>query len=65
MDMGILRIRLETVEVEGGNGTAVEVGKYTLFTEGDAVADAGKYLVVWKNEGGSWKLYRDVWNTSR
>ena len=30
-----------------------------------ATADSGKYLVVWKNDGGSWKLHRDIWTTSQ
>ena len=26
--------------------------------------DKGKYVVVWENENGSWKIYRDIFNTS-
>jgi ketosteroid isomerase-like protein len=26
--------------------------------------DRGKYIVVWKDEGGKWKLHRDIWNSS-
>jgi uncharacterized protein (TIGR02246 family) len=65
MDMGIRQAKLETVEVESTDNTAVEVGRVTLFVEGGKQADAGKYLVVWKKEGGSWKLYRDIWYTSQ
>ena len=25
---------------------------------------SGKYIVVWKRDGGQWKLHRDIWNTS-
>lgn len=63
-DMGIKKAKLETVEVEGMGDTAWEVGKYTLFIEGDQVADSGKYVVVWKKVAGEWKLHRDIWNTS-
>jgi uncharacterized protein (TIGR02246 family) len=65
MDMGIRQAKLETVEVESTDNTAVEVGRFTLFLEGGKQADAGKYLVVWKKQGGTWKLYRDIWNTSQ
>ena len=65
LDMGIKEVKLETVEVEGHGATAVEVGKYTLFAEGGQLADSGKYMVVWKNEDGNWRLHRDIWNTSQ
>jgi len=63
-DMGIKKATLETLEVEGMGDTACEVGKYTLFTEGEQVADSGKYVVIWKMVNGQWKLHRDIWNTS-
>lgn len=65
IDMGILEAKLETIEVEAGGDTTIELGKYTLLLKDGRVADAGKYLVVWKQQGGAWKLYRDVWNTSQ
>lgn len=63
MKMGLETLRLETVELEGDDQTAIEVGRYTLGSEGQAV-DQGKYIVIWKNEGEGWKLHRDIWNTS-
>ena len=65
MDAGLTEATLDTVEVERLGETAVEVGRYTLRAKGGQVADAGKYVVVWKTEGGGWKLHRDIWNTSR
>ena len=58
-------MQLDTVEVEGHRDTAIEVGTYTLRGAAGQVADAGKYLVVWKVEGRSWKLHRDIWNSSQ
>ena len=63
-EMGIKKATLETLEVEGMGDTAYEVGKYTLFIEGEQVADSGKYVVIWKMVNGQWKLHRDIWNTS-
>jgi len=65
MDMGLSEVKLETVEVEGHRDTAIEVGKYTLVATGEQIADAGKYIVVWKIEGKSLKLHRDIWNSSQ
>ena len=64
MDMGITRVTLETVEVEAAGDTAYEVGQFTLEASG-SIADQGKYLVVWKREGGDLRLHRDIWCTSR
>ena len=65
IDMGLGGATLETIEVESHGETAVEVGRYRLLAAGDAVADTGKYIVVWKNDGGAWKLHRDIWTTSQ
>jgi len=64
MEMGIKRILLETVSAESYGQTAIEEGRYTLYTEEDQVADQGKYIVTWEKENGRWKLHRDIWNTS-
>ncbi len=65
LDTGLTQVKLDTLEVEGYRNTAIEVGKYTLLGAGGQVADAGKYVVIWKVEGRSWKLHRDIWNTSQ
>jgi uncharacterized protein (TIGR02246 family) len=63
MNMGLNQATLETVEVEGHGDTAHEVGRYTLGAGGQ-VLDQGKYIVIWKRQGGQWKLHRDIWNSS-
>ena len=63
-DMGIKEVKLEIVEAEGHGDTAIEVGKFTLKGEGGQVLDVGKYIVIWKREGGQWKLHRDIFNSS-
>jgi ketosteroid isomerase-like protein len=45
----------------------VEIGRYTATMPGAGGAtttDKGKYVVVWKLEGESWKLTVDIFNTS-
>ncbi|MFT4583291.1 MAG: ketosteroid isomerase-like protein [Gammaproteobacteria bacterium] len=64
IDMGVRDGTLisDTVEVHGD--TAIEVGKYVLYGDNRTALDNGKYVVVWKNEGGDWKLKEDIFNSS-
>jgi uncharacterized protein (TIGR02246 family) len=62
-----LTLVVDSVEPIGGSH-AIELGRYTLVIEpaGQAeMTDRGKYMVLWKRQrDGSWKLYRDMFNTS-
>jgi uncharacterized protein (TIGR02246 family) len=64
MDSGVKGVKLTVIEAEAHGGTAHEVGTYVLTGEGGQTLDTGKYIVVWKRDGGQWKLHRDIWNTS-
>ena len=64
MDMGSKTAKLEIIEVEGHDDTAIEVSTYTLEDVGGHVLDQGKYMVIWKQEKGQWKLHRDIFNSS-
>lgn len=39
-------------------------GKTRRASKQGNVADRGKYLVIWNRDGATWKLHRDIWNTS-
>jgi len=65
MNMGVKEAKLEIMEVELQGDSIIEIGRYYLKGAGDEVMDRGKYLVIWKQEGGEWKLHKDIWNTSR
>ncbi len=64
LDKGLRGLRLHSIELEVFADTAVEVGRYELLGPGEARVDEGKYLVVWKDVHGMWKLHRDIWNSS-
>ena len=64
MDGGVKAVKLVTLEVDAHGDFAHEVGTYALTGEGGKPLDNGKYVVVWKREGGQWKIHRDIWNTS-
>ena len=52
MDAGIKQVQLTTLEVEAHGDAAHEVGAY-LMGEGGKQLDSGKYVVVWKKDGGN------------
>ena len=64
LEMGIKRVKLDSKDVEELTDTAIELGNYTLFGPNQQVLDKGKYLVVWKEQQGRWKLHQDIWNSS-
>ena len=64
MDMGVKSARLITGEVEGHGDTIIEVSKFKLFGEGEQELDQGKFIVIWKQVDGQWKLHRDIFNSS-
>jgi uncharacterized protein (TIGR02246 family) len=64
MDSGISAAQLEVAEVEDHGDTAIEVSRYTLLGADERVLDRGKYIVIWKQERGQWKLHRDIFNSN-
>lgn len=58
--IGLKDVRLETLDLEVAGDTAHEVGEAVLtLASGSATV---KFVVVWKNVGGQWRLHRDIWN---
>ena len=57
-------LNLMTDEVEVFGETAHEVGRFVLNGKDGSHMDHGKYIVIWKHEGGSWKLHRDIFNSN-
>ncbi|NTW25804.1 MAG: DUF4440 domain-containing protein [Lentimicrobium sp.] len=64
MQMGIKKVLFETVTAKKFGKLAIEEGNYSLFVQGDQLVDQGKYIVTWKQEGGKWIIFRDIWNNS-
>ncbi len=61
-----LNLQVNSVELIGDH--AIELGSYTLVVQPPGqgeTTDRGKYIVIWKRQAdGTWKLYRDAFNTS-
>ncbi|HSD66160.1 MAG TPA: DUF4440 domain-containing protein [Vicinamibacteria bacterium] len=64
IDAGMRDLPLTLVEVEAHGDTATEVGTWVWKGKDGATLDHGKYIVIWKKEGGDWRLHRDIWNSS-
>ena len=68
MDIGVKEADLEILElVPMGDKAAYDIGKYRLRIEpgpGVTVEDFGKYVVIWKHDGKSWKLDVDIFNSN-
>lgn len=66
IEAGVTNVVLNVVEVVDAGDYAFEAGEASLSapdTSGAVVSSAIKYIVVWKQEdGGDWKIYRDIWN---
>lgn len=60
---GSLNLKIKTVSAEAVGDFAFEDGEYKLLTPDEKAIDRGKYVVVWKKEGGIWKIHRDIYNS--
>ena len=55
---------LTTEDVVGFGDNALETGKWVATSADGKHLDHGAYMTLYKKEGGSWKLYRDIWNSA-
>lgn len=63
VQMGIKNIIITTEEVLGGKDGVIETGTYDMRIADDVSVEKGKFIVMWKQENGKWKMHRDVWNS--
>lgn len=61
--MGVRNIVLTSNEVMGGPELVVESGVVELFIDNNISIYKGKFIIIWKQENGEWKMFRDIWNT--
>jgi uncharacterized protein (TIGR02246 family) len=62
----IAEVNLTTVDlVPLGTDAAREIGTSLILTKGHLAEEiSGKYLVVWRQVDGEWKLEADMWNSN-
>jgi uncharacterized protein (TIGR02246 family) len=61
IESGVKDVQLTTLGVDADGDLACETGRVRLVAA-DGKASEARYVVVWKRVGGTWKLYRDIWN---
>jgi len=65
MNMGVKSAKLETIGLDIADTMVCEMGKYYMYTADGQEIDHGKYIVLWKHEQNTWKLDKDIWNSSK
>ena len=56
-------IELPPNNISGNADLVVEDGPYNFPDGKGGSVDKGKFIALWKQEDGKWKLYREIWNT--
>ena len=63
IEQGATDLRLEPDEVSGHGPIAYESGTYSVsYAKGDQ-RDRGKYLLVLRNMGGTWRTEKTIWSS--
>jgi ketosteroid isomerase-like protein len=58
-----ITILINAVNVYGSADLVVEEGSYDFPDGKGGSYDKGKFIALWKEEDGKWKLFREIWNT--
>ena len=61
---GIKEFREETTDFYGNEELLIDEGTYVVTYGADNTVERGKYLNVWKQEDGTWKIHANIWNTT-
>ncbi|MEO6136712.1 MAG: hypothetical protein ABIP35_16275 [Ginsengibacter sp.] len=65
MNEGIKKFDLKTSHIWGDSAMLVEEGSYKMFLKDDKQLEKGKYITLWQEEGGNWRMYRQMWNSDK
>jgi ketosteroid isomerase-like protein len=57
------KIELPEGKFYGNEDMVIEEGTYNFPDGKGGSFDKGKFIAIWKQEDGIWKLYREIWNT--
>jgi ketosteroid isomerase-like protein len=61
---GVKELKIATTDLVGNADLLAETGTYEMIGANNKSLDKGKYVVVWKQESGTWKIYRDIANSN-
>lgn len=57
------KIELPAGNFYGNADLVIEEGNYNFPDGKGGSVDKGKFIALWKQEDGKWKLFREIWNT--
>lgn len=57
------KITVTAKEVIGGEDLVAETGSYEVFYVSGKKHDNGKFIAIWHQEDGNWKLHREIWSS--
>lgn len=64
VNYGIHEFKEVSTSFYGNEDYLIDEGNYHLRYGEDNVIDKGKYINIWKNDNGEWKIYSNIWNTN-
>lgn len=64
-DSQTLTLDIQGQEVSGTEQEVTEVGTYRVIDDEGTVMDEGKFIAIYRSEGGNWKVHREIWNSDR
>lgn len=56
-------VLVKSTEIFGNEDHVIETGIYELIFKSGETFDKGKFIVVWKQEDGIWKIHREIWTS--
>ena len=59
-----LTLEIVATEVYGSPEIVMEEGTYSFPDNQGGSYDQGKFIALWKNDNGAWKIYREIWNSN-
>ncbi|MCB0649158.1 MAG: nuclear transport factor 2 family protein [Saprospiraceae bacterium] len=64
VNYGIYEFTEESTSLYGNEDYLIDEGSYYLRYGEENTLDTGKYINIWKNIDGEWKIYSNIWNTN-
>lgn len=64
VNYGIYEFKEMSTSFYGNQEYLIDEGTYYLRYGEEKTIDKGKYINIWKNVDGEWKIFSNIWNTS-
>ena len=64
VNYGVYKFEEETTSFYGNEDLVIDEGTYYLVYGKEKTIDKGKYINIWKNVNGEWKIFSNIWNTN-